>query len=73
MNHEVLEAIEVAPVGGAAAVRDSNAVSPNSTMTLSVSGGSNEGEQPSWGPHPDPGRVPCCVNALAFPSICTIL
>ena len=65
-NHEVLEAIEVAPVGGSV---QETSTSPNSTESLEA--GIDETGS-TWGP-PDPGRVPCCVNALAFPSICTIL
>ena len=64
-NHDFLEAIEVAPVGGAV---QEPSISPNFTESLEVS---NDETTPTWG-QADLSRVPCCINALSFPS-CTIL
>lgn len=65
---EIVEAIEAAPVGAGA-----SSASPTETTTdvdnFNVSGPSPQ----SWGQTNDPGRVPCCVSALSFPAVCTIL
>ena len=69
---EVVEAIEAAPVGSVRPESDretsEESEDPNGTAAT-------EGNN-SWAgaavAHPDPGRVPCCVNAFSFPSVCTI-
>ena len=67
---EVVEAMEApAPVGGAPINLDQDVHEDHVTGSFEA-----EAEVNSWGGgNVDPGRVPCCVNALSFPSICVIL
>ena len=71
---EVVEAMEsAAPVGAAPPLQDNTTASIEDNVTISFDT-EDVHEVQSWnGGHVDQGRVPCCVNALSFPSICVIL
>ena len=70
---EVVEAIDAAPVGSGHAVQAAQRPESATQPEPSESSDMHEGHSPSWAGQPEPGRVPCCVNAFTLPSFCTIL
>ena len=67
----MVEAVEAAAPVGSSAPPASEVMSA-SEENVTESFETEETTPEVWG-QADPGRVPCCVNALYFPSICAIL
>ena len=70
---EVVEAIEAAPVGSSAlALTNSSLGITPENLQMNDSFDTEAADAASAGGHADQ-RVPCCVAALSFPSMCAIL
>lgn len=77
--YDTLEASIPAPVGSTLSMSISNVSPPpppqqaNENVNESFENEeTNSATESTWG-HPDPGRVPCCVNVMSLPTFCAIL